>query len=293
MTPLPNARRTSIAIDRTHTSASNCWPCIQKNSRPCATCCARIPMLRISRVSLAILALLVLCFVMPAFAEDDDESRFELKYSKDLSYSGGNVRIDHRFGDLNIRTHGSSKVSVRADIRSSDPDLGKQIRIIAQEEGGGVSIRTVFPEVHIRHGHLSYSVDMTVTIPQNAPLTAKNQFGATDVRGLHASSTIENKQGAIEFADARGGQHTITNAFGAIEVTDVSGNTTITNSNGAISVKNAGGNLTVTNRFGAVTVDDAKHAVTINNANGAVSAFDIGGALKVTNSFGNVKASTV
>src|SRR5215212_4246566 len=289
MTPSPTARPTSTATGRTRTCASNCRPCIPKSSRRSATCCGRTPM---SRINKALLALLLLAVVVPAHAENDDqESRYELKYSKDLHYGGGRVTIDHRFGDLTVRTQSGSSVSVRATIRSSDPDLGKAIRIVASEEGGGVSIRTIFPSIHVQNGYLSYSVDMTVTIPQNAPLTAKNQFGATDVRGLRASSIIDNKQGSIVFANARGGSHSITNAFGGIDIDDVDGELTVNNSNGAISVQKAGGRMNLSNRFGSVTVDDAKSDVTITNANGAVSALDIGGTLRVTNAFGNVKAS--
>ena len=248
-------------------------------------------MSRTSKLTRAILALMFVFAVTPLRAEDDDE-RFEQKFSKDLRYSGGRVTIDHRFGDLVVRTHGGSTVSVRATIRSSDEDLGRQIRIVTSEEGG-VSVKTVFPNIISRRGHLSYSVDMTVTIPHNAPLLAKNQFGGTDVNGLAANSAIENKQGAIEFANARSGTHTLNNAFGAIEIEDVGGDLTVTNANGAITVKNVRGRLTATNRFGAVTVADVRQDVTVNNANGAVSALDILGTLKVTNSFGNVKASTV
>lgn len=263
-------------------------------------------MSRIHSLKHAMLALLFLLFVAPARADEVrivstgssparvfTDNQFELKVSKDLRCNNCRVTIDHRFGDLNVRTQSGSTVSVRAFIRSSNPEIGKAIRIVAEEEADGVSIKTVFPEIHIRNGHISYSVDMTVTIPPNSPLNAKNQFGETDVRGLRASSTIENRQGSITFADARGTSHTISNAFGGIDVDDVESDLTVNNNNGSISVNKARGRLAITNRFGSVTVDDAKRDVTIGNANGAVTALDIGGTLKVTNAFGNVKAASI
>lgn len=261
-------------------------------------------MSRINSLTRAIFALLVLLFVAPAYAggsyaytvssNSTDDSRYEQKFSKDLHLSGnGRVTIDHRFGDLQVRTQSGNTVSVRATIRSSDPDIGSAIRIVAAEEAGGVSVKTILPEVHIRHGHISYSVDMTVTIPTNAPLTAKNQFGETNVRGLRAASIIENRQGSITFADARGSSHSISNAFGGIDVDDVESDLTVNNNNGSITVDNVRGRLAITNRFGSVTVDDAKRDVTIGNANGTVSALDVGGSLKVTNAFGNVKAASI
>src|ERR1051325_7419438 len=292
MTPSLSAGPTSIATDRTRTCASNCWPCIPRNSRRSWTCCGRTPM---SRISKALFVLALALFVAPLRADNnDDDNRYEVKVSKDLHLgSGGRVTIDHRFGDLNVRTQSGSTVSVRATVRSSDPEVGQAIRIAASEEGSNVNIRTIYPEVHIRNGHLSYSVDMTVTIPPSAQLTAKNQFGATDVRGLRSSATIDNKQGSIVFSDARGGGYQVSNAFGGIDIVDVAGDLTVSNSNGGITINNAGGHLTVTNRFGAVSVDNAKHDVTITNSKGAVTALDIDGQLRVTNAFGNVKASTL
>src|SRR5687767_13920953 len=192
-----SARPTSIAIDRTRISGSSCWPCTRKNSRRSTTCCGRIPMFRLRNLR-ALAALLVALSAMPLLAEDDD-NRFELKFAKDLAFRSGRVSIDHSFGSLAIRTHPGNEVQVRATIRSSDDEIGKQIRIITSEGAGGVSIRTDYPEIRRHRGHLSYSVDMTVALPANAPVTAKNSFGNTDVRGLRANSVIENKQGSIRF----------------------------------------------------------------------------------------------
>jgi hypothetical protein len=166
--------------------------------------------------SLCALAALLAAFVaIPLLAEDDD--RYELKFGKDLPFRGGRVTIDHGFGDLNIRTHSGNEVQVRATIRSSDEEIGKQIRIIASEGPGGVIVRTDFPEIHNFRGRLSYSVDMNVVLPANAPLTAKNRFGNTEARGLATASNIENKQGSISLHDSRGA-HSLSNAFGSIEV---------------------------------------------------------------------------
>ena len=88
------------------------------------------------------LALLLLLLVPIARAEhgSDDESRYEIDYSRTTTYSGGGVVIDHSFGDLVVRPHNAPNVSVKAKIRSSDPEIGRQIRIIGSEGSSGVHI---------------------------------------------------------------------------------------------------------------------------------------------------------
>src|SRR5690242_18972807 len=101
------------------------------------------------------IALVLFVLALPVFAEDDD--RFELKFGKDLPFRGGRVTVDHGFGQLVVRTHTGNDVQVRATIRSSDEEIGKQIRIITSVEPGGVTICTEYPEAHSRNGNLSYS----------------------------------------------------------------------------------------------------------------------------------------
>ncbi|HYH05989.1 MAG TPA: DUF4097 family beta strand repeat-containing protein [Thermoanaerobaculia bacterium] len=237
------------------------------------------------------LCALLLLIALPVFAEDAEDSRFELKYGKNFNLvSGGRVTIDHGFGDLVIRTHEGNQVQVRANIRSSDDDIGKAIRIIAGESAGGVHVRTEFPEIRGQR-HLSYSVDMTVTVPSNAHVQANNEFGSIDARGMRASGSFGNKQGAMRVQDATGNQ-TVTNSFGAIEIIDVRGTVSVANNNGAITIKRIAGPVTAANRFGAVHVTDVQSA-TLANTNGAIEAMDIGGSLKAVNAFGQIKASTI
>ncbi|HET8799483.1 MAG TPA: hypothetical protein VFO89_17485, partial [Thermoanaerobaculia bacterium] len=84
--------------------------------------------IRNARLPLALL-LIALC-ATPLLAAGDDD-RFELKFGKDVPLRGGRVTIDHGFGDLTLRTGSGSDVQVRAVIRASDPDIGRQIRITA------------------------------------------------------------------------------------------------------------------------------------------------------------------
>jgi hypothetical protein len=233
--------------------------------------------------------LLLALLALPLAA--DDESRFQVQYGRNFSYGGGRVKIDHGFGPLVIRTHSGADVQVRATIRASDEEFGKEIRIVAHTEGSGVSVRTIYPNAN-RSGRLSYSVDMTVTVPASAAIEASNRFGSVDARGLGAASVITNRQGSITLLDARGSQN-LTNAFGSITVRNVAGDLEASNSNGSVNVAKVSGALNVRNKFGSVNVSDADRGVDIRNANGSIQVSDVRGALRATNAFGSVNASTI
>lgn len=234
-----------------------------------------------------LLLLALLAFPLAA----DDESRFQLQYAKNFRLNGGRVTIDHSFGALTLRTHDGPEVQVRATIRSSDEAFGRNIRILAEERDGGVTVRTQYPDGS-RRGRLSYSVDMTVLMPRSAVVHASNRFGSIDARGLGAASVLSNRQGSITLLDARGNQQ-LTNAFGSIHVRNLTGDLTATNQNGSVNVGAVSGTITVANRFGSVNVTDAARSATITNANGSIEARDVRGALTATNAFGSVEASTI
>src|SRR5438552_902235 len=283
MTPSPSARRTSIGTVKTRTSAGNCWPSTRRSSGRCKRCCGRKAMLRISRCAAAIMLLAV-----PTFAAE----RFEKTIHAAVDYQGGRVTIDHRFGRVSVRTSNSDQVTARGIVRSSDAELGKQIRFAVMNGTGGVSIRTIFPEIHSHSGELSYSADLEVSIPERAPLFLRNRFGSVDVEGLRASSEIVNGQGAIRFRDSRGSQR-IENSFGSITVQNSNGDTTVQNANGAVSISDVGGTLSVSNRFASVSVERVMKKVSIANGNGAVTVVDVKGPANINNSFATVELRNI
>src|SRR5688500_8517239 len=146
--PSPSASRTSTETGRTPISESSSWPCTRPSSRPSRTCCGRTPM---SRINSALALVLALAVAAPVVADDE---RYEQTVNRDVKYAGGVVTIDHRMGSLTIRTHTSNTISVRAVIRSSDAEIGRQIKVHIGES----TIRTEFPRIINYRGNLSYSV---------------------------------------------------------------------------------------------------------------------------------------
>src|SRR5438128_7815016 len=96
------------------------------------------------------IAIAVALITISACAED----RFEKTFSRSLTYRGGRVTIENRFGALNVRAGSGNTVTVRATIRSSDAEIGRSINI-ETSDAGGISIKTVVPTIS-HHGSLSF-----------------------------------------------------------------------------------------------------------------------------------------
>ena len=59
-------------------------------------------MSRISKAAVAA-AIIIAAMTMPARADSD---RYTVVVTRHLTFRGGKVSIEHRFGSINIRTHG-------------------------------------------------------------------------------------------------------------------------------------------------------------------------------------------
>src|SRR5579872_1264713 len=178
----PSVRQPSTAIARTRISAGSCWPSIPKNNARFRTCSRRTAMNSTSKWIAA-----VLLIAAPAFAAD----RYENQPRVSTTYRGGRITIEHSFGRVEVRTARGTRVDVQGIIRSSDEELGKQIHFDVSSTSNGVVIRSVYPRFH-GFGSISWSADLQVIIPENAPLTLRDKFGSVEVSGLGAPSDIAN-----------------------------------------------------------------------------------------------------
>src|SRR5881396_2692603 len=107
------------------------------------------------RIRNLFVAAAIVCAAITANAEE----RFERTFSRTLTYHGGRIEVDHSFGSIKLRGAAGSQVSVRAEIRASDSDFGREIKVTVSEVGNGIVIRTEYPDRHftIRNGNFSYS----------------------------------------------------------------------------------------------------------------------------------------
>ncbi|HEY2324323.1 MAG TPA: hypothetical protein VGJ82_15800, partial [Thermoanaerobaculia bacterium] len=238
------------------------------------------------RISKSILAAL-LCVAPAAFASE----RYEGPIHAALTWRGGKITIDHRFGKLELHTTAGNQVNVQGTVRSSDEELGRQIHFNVSESGGGITIRTDVPEIHW-HGNISYSIDIDVAVPANAPLSVRNRFGSITASGVHAPSEFTNAQGSMQLSDLRGSQR-IENSFGSVNVTNSAGDTVIRNANGSVTVMHVNGALDVSDRFGSVRVEDVDRGLTLKNENGSVDVRDVAGNATISTSFASSNVSNI
>lgn len=240
------------------------------------------------------ISILFLALAFSAFAREEYRRTFDKTVPV---RAGERVSIEHRFGDVFVRTHAQSEVVIHADIRAvgSDTDEAKtfadRVEIVVDPSASELFIRTRYPDGQNRshfHGHnTSYSVRYDVTIPESSPLEVRDSFGAVSVTGVRASSEINASYGKIEFRDGRGAQR-FENSFGGLELENNVGDVTIQGNYGAVDVTGVTGALEVRNRFGKVTVARVSNGVTVTNGNGPVQVTDSGGPGTIRNSFGAV-----
>jgi hypothetical protein len=210
-------------------------------------------------------------------------------------HSGQRISLEHKLGDIVIRTHPQQDVVIHADIRvsASDENQAKQfadrLEILVEPSASELSIRTRYPQTPSSFfgRNVSYCVRYQVTIPETAPLGVRNSFGAVSVTGAKASTDITTSHGALEFRDGRGAQR-LENSFASVKVDNNVGDVTVQTSNGAVDASDITGALNVRDRFASVTAARVSKGLTVINSNGAVQVTDSGGIGSIRNSFGGV-----
>jgi hypothetical protein len=259
----------------------------------------------VSRSRLAtttLVALAAIALSATVSAETPDRPEYERTFSKTVPLQGEKrLEIEHSMGALHVRTHKLPEVRIEARIQVSSSDesggrqFGEAIAIEVEDTPTAVRVRTKYPEKNWTFrgsGHVSYSVDYEILMPETAPLSARDKFGDVSVEGLKAAGEIVNANGRVSFRDGRGTQK-IENAFGAIELARNAGDVGISGSNGTVTVTDVDGSLDVRNRFGDVTVGKVRGKTAISCSNGAVAVADVTGSASIAGSFGKVSVRGV
>jgi DUF4097 and DUF4098 domain-containing protein YvlB len=248
---------------------------------------------------LAVLAFAALALASAVRAEENGNPQDEVtrSFEKSLTLTGNQgLSLDHRLGRVHITGGPGHEVKISATIhvqsrsQSESQAFANQVQIDVRESSDGVHVRTIYPEETRRWftfgGRTSFSVDYEISMPADAPLWLRNDFGDTDISGVHGWMQAENGHGAMSVRDA--GAAKLANSFGRIDLTTASGNCEVTNNNGAVSVSGVKGSLTLRNRFGEIKASQIGGPTTISGGNGAIELTDAAGNADISNSFGAV-----
>ena len=238
------------------------------------------------------ISLLLLTLASAAFARDEYQRSFDKTV---VLQSGERVRIEHKFGDVVVRTHPGRDLIIHADIRVSAPNataaraFADQVEILV-EPSSELSVRTRYPaESNPFFGFrsVSYSAHYEITMPENSPLSVRNAFGAVSVTGLKADAEVTTSHGELMVREGRGTQR-LQDSFAQVEVSKNEGNVTIDTSNGGVEASDINGSLTVHDRFASLDIARISGAVNVVNGNGSVELTESGGPSEIRNSFGDV-----
>jgi len=188
------------------------------------------------------------------------------------------ISITNEFGEIRVNTWDNKVVSVTATIsaRAESADLAHEICeaidvAITPEDtqtaqappADQLEIRTVLPDTRGKKGKPTMGVDYEITIPRDAHLMTRNDFGDTLVSGVGGTLALDTRYGMVNLenisgpVDARargefplyahnllqGGKFQL---YGSrAEFSAVSGTLHVTNSWGTVSVRELGPELTL------------------------------------------------
>jgi hypothetical protein len=239
-----------------------------------------------------------LSFAMGVFGRDEYARMFDQTVPW---HARQRIYLEHKLGDVAIKTHARSDVLVHAEIRvlASNKEEAKtfadRVGILIEPSSSELLVRTRYPDrsdtLWGMRG-ISYCVRYEVVIPESAPLRVRNSFGSVSVSGVKSDTEISTSHGDLDFRDGHGAQR-LQNAFAATRVANNQGNVTIETTNGVVDASGINGELSVRDRFGNVTATRISNGVTITNSNGAVNVADSGGPGRIRNAFGAVTVRTL
>jgi hypothetical protein len=261
---------------------------------------------RLSRAAARVLpAVLIaaLAAAPSAVAAPSDEGReeFTRAFQKTLPLKAGQrLSIEHRNGDIRVRTHAEPTVSIDAKIRVSSSDKAGAAKFAegfrsspnrraTESRPDGLSRQELALRGQGLHLLFRGLRDRDARGGRSQRAQPVRQRGR---RGLEGGPEVVNSNGKIAFRAGRGRQ-SLENSFGSIELMGNAGEATIVNSNGPVTASDIEGDLDVKSRFGRVTVARAGKRCVVNNSNGDITVSDVKGEATLSNSFGKLEARNI
>jgi len=235
----------------------------------------------------------------PIKPEQDQKKRLWGDYiSEDINITipgktGMTIRIEHSFGDIDVRTGTNNQISITGEKRVSSgneksaQEFLEEMELRIEEKPNIVEIRTHYPDERDRDRVKNFSISYKIEIPENTDLQIENSFGDIDLRSVSGSFTISNSFGKLTAEDLTGLTH-LKNKFGELTAKTVNGDANITNEHGSLNITNVTGDLNANNRFGEISIYNVKGTSIISGGYGKMTIEELGNKAELANSFGSI-----
>lgn len=173
----------------------------------------------------------------------------------------------------NVRFAASERTDTVVEVRPtnenepSDVKAAKQVRV--EYSGGTLLIKGTRPRPLEAFSTKSWSVDLTVELPEGSQVQASASAGDFQSTGRLGESRFKTSAGHISVERVAGNAE-VTTGSGRIRIGEIQGGATIKNSNGNTDIGTIGGEARVRSANGDIAVDQAGGGVNAKTANGAI-----------------------
>ncbi len=223
--------------------------------------------------------------------------RFRFEVEDELPSEGlTTVEVENLYGDVQVKSGEAEKVEIRlvkeilGDTREEARDLSEQVLITLSSEEGTLRVTTNRSDLGERGRKLS--THLTLTVPEQLPVSVKNKFGRVLMTDRVAACTIQNSYGKVEVNSVEG-DLSITNRYKSVEAKNIKGKVSVTNHRGSIDVSSVEGDLDLETEHDRLNVEDIQGQVMLRNSYGRVQVEDVAGLLHVDSTGCRVSASKV
>lgn len=208
----------------------------------------------------------IVALLVPFALAHGGEKRFEKKFSV---APGGTLRVATDVGSIRITGTGANEVSVVAELRGNDRDVGA-FEVTAEQTNGGVEVRG---KGKSKRGWFwnsaELTVDYTIQVPREYSL---------DIQTAGGDVTVNSLKGSL-----RGGT-----SGGNIVLGSIEGKVMMETSGGDIRVEKVSGDLKMETSGGNVTIGDVKGMVDVSTSGGDIRLGEVQGRVRAETSGGNI-----
>jgi DUF4097 and DUF4098 domain-containing protein YvlB len=238
---------------------------------------------------LCTLAVLGLMVPLAASAEirDDITRSFDAK-------AGGKLVLEADFGDIDIRTHASSKVDVlvkreaRTSSDSKARDLFEDYRVTFNQSGDVIEIRAEKPGSGWNWSN-RLDVRFEISVPSQFNLDLRTAGGDVRIADLTGDVEASTSGGDLDLGRVDGVVRVRTSG-GDVGLKDVTGDVVARTSGGDVKVGRVGGRVEAKTSGGDIEVRGAGADLEVSTSGGDIDLFDIEGPVRASTSGGDITA---